>query len=47
MAYVRDLPNASSSAADEALEEWMGYYGTHFAFGVTMGLALDDNEQLV
>ena len=36
-ASARTLPNASGLAADTQLAEWMGYYGTHFASGVTMG----------
>lgn len=36
-ASVGTLPNASSPASDAQLAAWMGYYGTHFSTGVTMG----------
>ena len=36
-ASVQGLPNVSSLSADTQLETWMGYYGTHYSSGVTMG----------
>ena len=36
-ASVANLPNESSPAADEMLASWMGFFGTHYSFGVTMG----------
>ena len=36
-ASLANLPNESSPAADEMLASWMGFFGSHYSFGVTMG----------